>query len=119
MELKTPEFLKESSELEIEKNEKSGIQKCGENEGENEEKCEFRPVVTPNEIDSHKEWYHRLLMLKLEYKRGERGAFPPFPPPPLPSMMIAASNAVSFNAFDEVKRAAQAKTVRLFRNSIS
>ncbi|CCD70025.1 Protein kinase domain-containing protein [Caenorhabditis elegans] len=51
-------------------------------------------------------------MLKLEYKRGERGAFPPFPPPPLPSMMIAASNAVSFNAFDEVKRAAQAKTAK-------
>lgn len=71
-----------------------------------EEECDFRPVCIPNELDIHKDWYDKLLIFRIEYKRGERGAFPPFPPPPLPSALIAASRAVSYNAFDAVKRAA-------------
>ncbi|CAI2353272.1 unnamed protein product [Caenorhabditis sp. 36 PRJEB53466] len=77
-----------------------------------EEQSEFRPIVTPNDCDPHKEWYHKLLMLKSEFERGERGPFPPFPPPPLPSTMLAASQAVAVNPFEAVKRAASYKTAK-------
>uniref|UniRef100_A0A8R1DRJ9 Uncharacterized protein n=1 Tax=Caenorhabditis japonica TaxID=281687 RepID=A0A8R1DRJ9_CAEJA len=74
------------------------------------EHCEFRPVVRSNELDPYKEWYHKLLTMRTNYKNGEN-AFPPFPPPPLPSTMLAASRAQAINLFEEVKRAAVKATV--------
>lgn len=67
---------------------------------------EFCPVVTPNEIEPHKTWYHNLLMFRSEFRKEKRAPFPPFPPPPLPSVMIAASEAFIFNPFEDTKKAA-------------
>ncbi|CAB3396891.1 unnamed protein product [Caenorhabditis bovis] len=66
---------------------------------------DFIPVVTPNESEPHKIWYNKLLAMREEYINKERGAFPPFPPPPLPSVLIAASKSSSTNSFEEIKRA--------------
>ncbi|CAI5453537.1 unnamed protein product [Caenorhabditis angaria] len=68
-----------------------------------------------DDLTKYRVWYDRLLALREQYVKKERGPFPPYPPPPLKSTMIAASQAIYINPFDEIKNAKVENVDQLFR----